>query len=263
MDVQTALEWCNQVITEVDLELYQWQTDLDMMSFAGHEIPLQLWTNDDPPLVLTITNLASALESKPKQVRVMHRKNGEWGQVGTAEIDPTTGRFFATLTEAVPELWTNTPMSLAETDFFERMPPDMEHLNKSTRWMKPLAHFEVDADGSWKQNTPFARDVPFIMVHGEERFQVGMATVGRYGGITKIESPYYNDVYQSGKRDRYRFIYKSDDGGYVECYPVVIVNKPVDYKDATEKIKNLNIENHPFFVEDDPKTKHLFKKENE
>jgi hypothetical protein len=136
MDVQDALQWCDQVITEVDLELYQWTTDLDMMSFIGQEIPLRLWTNDDPPVVMELSNFKNTLPAN-KPVRVMHHVNGEWTQVGSAEIDPATGMLLGTLTQEVPELTRGVVGGFSV------------HSEEG-----PLAHFHINRDGDWKQNVP-------------------------------------------------------------------------------------------------------------
>jgi hypothetical protein len=130
MNAQEILAQIDHAMTEVDLVLWQWQTDLDMMSFIGQEIPLKLWTNDDPPVVVTLANMENTLK---KPVRVMHHVNGEWTQVGTAEVT-SDGRILANIdTDAVPEL----------------KPPKM-----SFSIAEPLAHFEVGSDGKWKQNFP-------------------------------------------------------------------------------------------------------------
>lgn len=136
MDVEAALKWCDEVITEVDLELYQWTTDLDMMSFIGQEIPLRLWTHDDPPIVMELTNFTNTLPAN-KPVRVMHHVDGEWTQVGTAEIDPKTGMLLGTLTQEVPELTEHIVGGFSIHDE-----------------EGPFAHFHINRDGDWKQNYP-------------------------------------------------------------------------------------------------------------
>lgn len=136
MDVEAALKWCDEVITEVDLELYQWTTDLDMMSFIGQEIPLRLWTHDDPPIVMELTNFTNTLPAN-KPVRVMHHVDGEWTQVGTAEIDPKSGMLLGTLTQEVPELTEHIVGGFSIHDE-----------------EGPFAHFHINRDGDWKQMLP-------------------------------------------------------------------------------------------------------------
>jgi len=138
-NVQEILAQIDHIMTEVDLELYEWQTAADMMSFIGQEIPLQLWTNDDPPIVVTLTNMENTLMSSRKPVRVMHFKDGEWGQVGTAELDVMTGVVHMSIDEDVPELRDGVlgAMSLGHQGEWKPLPsrraipnPPFEGLNK-------------------------------------------------------------------------------------------------------------------------------------
>ena len=96
-DIYLELE---HAITEIDLELHQWQEDLDMMSFIGYNASVELWTNDDPPRVITKDVLAQAAG---KELRVMHHIDGEWTKVGTAKIDEN-GLLTAEIEKDVPEL---------------------------------------------------------------------------------------------------------------------------------------------------------------
>lgn len=43
-----VLDRLDAMMTEVDLDLWQWQADLDMLIFAGMEIPLVLYKDDEP-----------------------------------------------------------------------------------------------------------------------------------------------------------------------------------------------------------------------
>jgi hypothetical protein len=100
-NVVTALE---HIITEMDIDLQAWQGHLDMVSLAGVGISkFELWTNDDPPKKVTPANVEETLIDK-KPVRVMHRINGQWDQIGTAEIDPRTGALSASITKPIPEI---------------------------------------------------------------------------------------------------------------------------------------------------------------
>lgn len=131
MDVQAALEWCDQIITEVDIDLMEWNQALDRVSLAGIYVPIELWTNDDPPRQVTSSVLSQAAG---KELRVMHHVNGEWTKIGTAKVDGD-GRITAEITANVPEL---------------------KPYYGSVSIREPLAHFEIGPDGKWKQNYPLA-----------------------------------------------------------------------------------------------------------
>lgn len=47
MDAAAALEWCDQVITEVDIELMEWRYDIDRMALAGVEVPLVYYADGE------------------------------------------------------------------------------------------------------------------------------------------------------------------------------------------------------------------------
>lgn len=98
MNVQETLTQIDHIMTEVDLELYQWQTDLDMMSFIGVNATVELWTNDHPPRVVTKDVLSQAAG---KELRVMHHIDGEWTKVGTAKVD-AHGQIFASIDRDIP-----------------------------------------------------------------------------------------------------------------------------------------------------------------
>lgn len=85
---------------QMDIHLMEWRGHLDMAALAGVGMPLELWTDDDPPRRVTKDVLTQAAG---KEVRVMLRKDGAWGQVGTGAID-ANGIFTAEITEDVPEL---------------------------------------------------------------------------------------------------------------------------------------------------------------
>lgn len=88
----------------MDINLMEWQGHLDMAALAGVGQPLELWTDDIPPRVITKETLSKAAG---KPVRVMHMQDGEWGQVGTGKID-AEGNLTAEITEDVPQLMLNT-----------------------------------------------------------------------------------------------------------------------------------------------------------
>lgn len=141
MNPQEILVEIDHMMTEIDLLFYEWQTGLDMMSFAGQDVPLKLWTNDEPPIVVTLSNMENTLKNP---VRVMHYKDGEWGQVGTAVLDPADGTIKATITESVPELKYGVIGDFS-------IGHDGEWKVEPAERIYPLAHFKVDRDGRIKQ----------------------------------------------------------------------------------------------------------------
>lgn len=90
----------DRALTLMDIDLMEWRGHLDMAALAGVGMPVELWTDDDPPRVITREVMP---EAAGKEVRVMLRKDGKWGQVGTGTID-ANGNFAAEITEEVPEL---------------------------------------------------------------------------------------------------------------------------------------------------------------
>lgn len=164
MNAQETLAQIDHIMTEVDLEIYQWQDDLDMMSFIGIEVivPMMLWTNDDPPLVVTLSNMEDTLINDRRGVRVMHHKDGEWGQIGTAEVDVYTGIIHMDITEDVPMLrdgvigaagfaLTNhgplraRPQMRAQTDQDDTIEWDIDNnipLKDNPNWNPPFEGFE-------------------------------------------------------------------------------------------------------------------------
>lgn len=139
MNVQEILAQIDHAITEIDLVLHQWQEDLDMMSFIAYDVQFELWTNDDPPRVITRDVLSQAAG---KELRVMHHVNGAWTQVGSAKIDGD-GNLSATIDKDIPELRpTNVHVSLGFKGeaFWNPLP--------SERALGPIAHFTMREDGS-------------------------------------------------------------------------------------------------------------------
>ena len=47
MDEKEILARCEAVITEVDIEIMNWQHEVDLMSFIGQEVPLVLYTDGE------------------------------------------------------------------------------------------------------------------------------------------------------------------------------------------------------------------------
>lgn len=100
-DILEKLDEIDTIMGEIDLFFEDWWGHLDRISLAGIDVPLQLWTNDDPPIVVTISNMENTLQVN-KTVRIMHFKDGEWGQIGMAVLDHT-GALRATITDQ--NLW--------------------------------------------------------------------------------------------------------------------------------------------------------------
>lgn len=101
MNEWETLAEIDHAMMQVDIDMMEWQGNLDMAALAGVGEPFELWTDDDPPVKVTAVNAEETLIGK-KPVRVMHFVNGMRTQVGTAEIDPKTGALSATITKAVP-----------------------------------------------------------------------------------------------------------------------------------------------------------------
>lgn len=47
MDEKEILAYCEAVITEVDIEIMEWQHQVDLMSFIGQDVPLVLYTGGE------------------------------------------------------------------------------------------------------------------------------------------------------------------------------------------------------------------------
>lgn len=95
----------DHAMMQISIDMMEWQGHLDMAALAGVGMPVELWTDDDPPKKITASDVPKIVKAKP--VRVMHRMNGEWSQVGTGVID-SEGVFSAELTEDIPEMAMNT-----------------------------------------------------------------------------------------------------------------------------------------------------------
>lgn len=158
MNARDTLALVDHILFAVDQELKQWWEALDMMSFIGQDVPMKLWTNDDPPITVTLANMKNTLLPE-KPVRVMHFKDGEWGQVGTAVLDPNTGVVKATVTEDIPELRMGAndayhiePRGNLEPTHPERWAKHITFKQKDIQTDTPLAHFTMHLDGSVTDN---------------------------------------------------------------------------------------------------------------
>lgn len=102
--VKDTLLEIDNIMADIDSELWRWQTDLDMMSFIYVNASFELWTNDDPPVRITSEVMTEALvKAAGKELRVMHYKDGKPTQVGTAVIAPD-GTVAAKIDKNVPGL---------------------------------------------------------------------------------------------------------------------------------------------------------------
>lgn len=135
MNAQETLAQIDHMMTEIDLALYQWQTDLDMMSFIGQDYPLRLWTNDDPPMIMTLAEAPNLLKNDYREVRVMQRQDGVWTKVGTAQLNPMSGRLIANIEDEEVVKKIQGPI------------PAMSFGDRST-------YFNVDEDGEFRRLLP-------------------------------------------------------------------------------------------------------------
>jgi len=135
MNVQETLAQIDHIMTEVDLELYEWQTATDMMSFLGTNATFAMWTNEVPPRVVTSKNITLLPFQGIEEVRVMHFTEEGWSKVGTARIDGY-GNFEARLDHDIPGLTdTGLACSIDESGKMFPLPafpkhPPFEGLNK-------------------------------------------------------------------------------------------------------------------------------------
>lgn len=175
MNEQEILTQIDHIITEVDLELHQWQEDLDMMSFIGINAEMAMWTDEVPPRIVTARNITLLPLQGITDVKVMHFTKDGWTKVGTAKISET-GNFIAKLDHDIPGI------------------TDVNY------------DFSLDNVGNMKPVLlpAFPRNPPF------EGFNKSITKA-----TPKFDPPFAKDVY--------------------------------GFEDMTERIKNLNLENHPFF----------------
>ncbi len=127
MNVQETLAQIDHAITEIDLALHEWQEGLDMMSFIYVDVSFELWTNDDPPRLVTAAVLA---QTAGKELRVMHIIEGKPTQVGTAVVN-SNGILEASITKEVPGLTDAGPMSFSvdREDIWKPLPSERALLN--------------------------------------------------------------------------------------------------------------------------------------
>lgn len=101
MDAQEILTQIDHIITEVDLELHEWQEAMDMMSFIGTNAQMAMWTDEVPPRIVTARNITLLPLKGITEVKVMHFTKDGWTKVGMAKISET-GNFIAKLDHDIP-----------------------------------------------------------------------------------------------------------------------------------------------------------------
>jgi hypothetical protein len=84
MDQQQILADIEHVMTEIDLVLWTWQTDLDMMSFIGQEVPMRTY---EPPADW----VAEQVDLQVKRVPLVRYTDGNRVVIGVAEVNENSG----------------------------------------------------------------------------------------------------------------------------------------------------------------------------
>lgn len=101
MNAQEILTQIDHIITEIDLELHEWQEAMDMMSFIGSNAQFAMWTDEKPHRVVTSRNITLLPLQGITDVRVMHFTKDGWEKVGTAKIN-RDGNFVAQIDRDIP-----------------------------------------------------------------------------------------------------------------------------------------------------------------
>jgi hypothetical protein len=118
---QQILAKIDQVMTEVDAELWTWQTDIDMMSFIGQDIPIRVYTPEPVEDVVLTAQRVPALKMKiegnwvpidpPAKAEEMVTRlplvkhiGHDRIVIGIAEVNEKSGVLKATVQEAYAEL---------------------------------------------------------------------------------------------------------------------------------------------------------------
>jgi hypothetical protein len=89
MNEWETLAEIDHAMMQVDIDMMEWQGHLDMAALAGVGQPFQVWTNDDPPVVVTKENFE---DQAGKTVRLMTFSGGEWSKIGDGTMTPS-GKF--------------------------------------------------------------------------------------------------------------------------------------------------------------------------
>lgn len=135
MDQQQILANIDHAMTEIDLALWNWQTDLDMMSFIGQDIPVRILTPTD---VLDVTYTrhplpamqgkieiveAAAKPEKITRVPLVKYVGRDRIVIGIADVDQSNGVMRAEVYDWDKELLSiPTAFSISDED-----PPVLDH----------------------------------------------------------------------------------------------------------------------------------------
>lgn len=93
-EMYTTLKAADMLMTEVDLTLWTWQTDLDMMSFIGQDIPMRTYEPEATTAVnMTVHRVPLAVYKETKRVII-----------GVAELDGSSGVVRAEVDEKYGEI---------------------------------------------------------------------------------------------------------------------------------------------------------------
>jgi hypothetical protein len=117
-------------MTEIDLILWTWQTDLDMMSFIGQDATMQFTPASDSTDVLIV-----------KRVPLIREEDGKRHVIGVAEVDRNSGVFKAEVKPEYAELFT-IPGAYSIRD---GEPPEFDHASIKAQ-LKRLANPHIYAN---------------------------------------------------------------------------------------------------------------------
>lgn len=133
MNAQELLEQCDHALTEVDIELMEWQEAVDFMSFIGQSVPMKLWVDDREVEDATMTPFGGGhmmfvegrwedVNGRPDvtvAVPLVRYDNGERFQVGIAQVEGVTGVFHAVLDRKQVKVTNNLPDPESNSFFTE------------------------------------------------------------------------------------------------------------------------------------------------
>lgn len=93
--MQRIMNEIDHAMTEIDLTLWNWQTDLDMMSFIGQEISMKLYKAEDydPVEIMTV-----------RRVPLVKHVAGERIVIGAADVDLNSGVVQAVIGDQYAEI---------------------------------------------------------------------------------------------------------------------------------------------------------------
>lgn len=253
-EIEAVLNELDHIMTQVDLDLWQWQADVDLLSLSGVDIPLILHKDGEAigigearlihngdALAMTGDNIVPPEYSDIYAFRylrkdakpyfkepmeplplVIYASDGSRQEIGYAQYEVLpNGDIMAsgTVTEYVPEL-VNKAVSALSVEIPE---PKMNVTMSRYGFKRTALDGPRDWSSEWPHNgQPAHRVVPFYLDIDGHLERVGDAQIGPRNGIQKIDSPYYHDIYQSGERDLYTFAFMSDPERVVcKALPVI------------------------------------------